>query len=85
MSASLVGSEMCIRDRYFVDFQLMDFDNQKGLWRRSLSMRTGRPFIPVFKEETSDEATANNNMPEAPAWGQSPEDFVMSQANFDDS
>eukprot|EP00969_Alexandrium_andersonii_P302246 13360412-Alexandrium_andersonii.AAC.1 len=64
---------------YFVDVQLMDFDNQKGLWERSLSMRKNKNYYPNFRVAKSD---IFDREPQAE---QTTEDFMKTQESFDDS
>eukprot|EP00969_Alexandrium_andersonii_P138002 6103530-Alexandrium_andersonii.AAC.1 len=54
---------------YFVDFQLMDFDDQNGLWEHALSMHKNKKYFPVFKVPKSD--IFGKEEPKE----QSPEDF----------
>eukprot|EP00969_Alexandrium_andersonii_P347607 15368914-Alexandrium_andersonii.AAC.1 len=63
----------------------MDFDNQKGLWRHSLSMEKRRKFIPLFKKQDSTEQEDHSMSDHSPTWEESPQDFTKSQENFDDS
>eukprot|EP00969_Alexandrium_andersonii_P313331 13843798-Alexandrium_andersonii.AAC.1 len=39
---------------YFADFQLMDADNQKGLWEHSSSMNKNKKYLPNFKVAQAD-------------------------------
>eukprot|EP00969_Alexandrium_andersonii_P265723 11742811-Alexandrium_andersonii.AAC.1 len=48
-------------------------------------MKKRRKFIPLFKEQDSEEQEDTSMPDHSPTWEKSPEDYVKSQEKFDDS